>query len=73
MGQWPCLYAPGMKQQIADWLSRVVTWLFLGIAVLLALIIVEVSVGHDGLLCELGFDSDGAGMTTSGCGGFWRR
>jgi hypothetical protein len=31
------------------------------------LVTVEASVGHDGLLCEWGFDSDGAAMGDSGC------
>jgi hypothetical protein len=35
---------------------------------LLVLFVIEGSVGHDGLLCELGYDSDGAGTGDTGCG-----
>ena len=35
---------------------------------LVVLFLVEASVGHDGLLCELGYDSDGAGTGDTGCG-----
>ena len=33
-----------------------------------ALFMIGASVGHDGLLCELGYDRDGAGTHASGCG-----
>ena len=33
-----------------------------------ALVMIEASVGHDGLLCELGYDRDGAGTGITGCG-----
>jgi hypothetical protein len=33
-----------------------------------ALLLLEASGGHDGWLCEWGYDTDGAGTTTSGCG-----
>lgn len=35
---------------------------------LLVLFMIEASFGHDGLLCELGYDSDGAGTGDTGCG-----
>lgn len=38
----------------------------LGVMVILALL--EGTGGHDGWLCEWGYDTDGAGGTTSGCG-----
>ncbi len=44
--------------------SAVLALLF-ALALLLAL---ESTGGHDGWLCEWGYDSDGAGDITSGCG-----
>jgi hypothetical protein len=35
---------------------------------LIVLFWIEASVGHDGLLCELGYDRDGAGTGITGCG-----
>ncbi|MFC0223741.1 hypothetical protein [Nocardioides zeicaulis] len=35
---------------------------------LIALLLLEATGGHDGWLCEWGIDSDGAGTTISGCG-----
>ena len=35
---------------------------------LLVLFVIEASIGHDGLLCELGYDTDGAGTGDTGCG-----
>lgn len=32
------------------------------------LLVLEASGGHDGWLCEWGYDTDGAGTTTTGCG-----
>lgn len=65
-----------MSRQVpVDREARSARWVFRTVAVLailLILVFVEASFGHDGLLCELGIDSDGAGMTTSGCGDFWR-
>lgn len=34
----------------------------------LVLLLLEASGGHDGWLCEWGYDSDGAGTATSVCG-----
>ena len=55
-----------------DALKKMAQWT--GIAVLAlvfllyVLFLIEGSVGHDGLLCELGYDSDGAGTGDTGCG-----
>ena len=54
--------------RIANVTTQVLLATFL---VLIVLIYIEGSVGHDGLLCELGWDSDGEGDITSGCGGMW--
>ena len=48
-------------------LLRSVRWIVALSVVFLLLLTVEASVGHDGLLCELGYDSDGAGTTTTDC------
>lgn len=44
---------------------------FAGLLVVLTLYLsafmVEASVGHDGLLCELGYDKDGTGDGVTGC------
>lgn len=44
---------------------------FTGVLVVLSLYLlaftVEASVGHDGLLCELGYDKDGDGDGVTGC------
>lgn len=53
------------------WAKRILTWSALAAAALIFLMFFEAGFGHDGLLCELGWDSDGAGEITSGCGGFW--
>lgn len=45
---------------------------FTGVLIALLLcfmaVVVEASVGHDGLLCELGYDKDGDGDGVTGCG-----
>lgn len=38
------------------------------LGVLIFLMVLESTGGHDGWLCEWGYDLDGAGGTTSGCG-----
>ena len=45
-------------------MARVAVGLMVLFVVMLALFILEVSVGHDGLLCELGIDT---GPTSDGC------
>jgi hypothetical protein len=44
---------------------------FTGVLIALSLcfvaFVVEASVGHDGLLCELGYDKDGDGDGVTGC------
>ena len=37
-------------------------------SLLLVLLLLEATGGHDGWLCEWGIDTDGAGTTLSGCG-----
>ena len=47
----------------------VVMWVVFVLPVLLlVLMILEASGGHDGYLCEWGIDTDGAGTGTTGCG-----
>ena len=52
-----------MKRVLA-WTGGVVTALFV---VLLLLLVLEASGGHDGYLCEWGYDKDGAGDGVTGC------
>jgi hypothetical protein len=49
-------------------LARIGTVIAALIALLLLLLLLEASFGHDGLLCELGYDKDGDGEGVSGCG-----
>ena len=49
-------------------LRKAIPWIVVAIVLLPLLFIIEASVGHDGLLCELGFDMDGAGTGDTGCG-----
>jgi len=49
-------------------LERSLAWVAGLIALLFMLFMLEVSVGHDGLLCELGYDKDGDLDGVSGCG-----
>lgn len=49
-------------------LRQAVSIVALVLAVLVALLVLEASGGHDGWLCEWGIDTDGAGTTTTGCG-----
>lgn len=53
------------------WVRRILTWSALAGIALVCLMFLEAGFGHDGLLCELGYDTDGPGETTSGCGGLW--
>jgi hypothetical protein len=53
------------------WVRRILTWSTLAVIALVFLMFFEAGFGHDGLLCELGYDSDGPGENTSGCGDFW--
>lgn len=48
--------------------TKIVAWASALIALLLLLLLLEASGGHDGWLCEWGFDSDGDGDLTTGCG-----
>lgn len=52
-------------------MRRILTWSALAGIALVCLMFLEAGFGHDGLLCELGYDTDGPGETTSGCGGLW--
>jgi hypothetical protein len=51
-------------QKPAAWAGGLIVLMFLSS---ILLFFVEASVGHDGLLCELGYDKDGDGAGTSGC------
>lgn len=44
------------------------TGLLVAVTLLFALLVVEASFGHDGLLCEWGYDRDGAGDQVTSCG-----
>jgi len=48
--------------------ERILAWVAGLIALLFLLFMLEGSVGHDGLLCELGYDKDGDREGVSGCG-----
>lgn len=48
--------------------TKVLAWTGVLVALLLLLMMLEASGGHDGWLCEWGFDSDGDGDLTTGCG-----
>jgi hypothetical protein len=49
-------------------LQKLAAWAGVLIAVLFLLMVLDATGGHDGWLCEWGYDSDGAGDVTSGCG-----
>ncbi len=46
---------------------RTVTVVLMVLFLCLVAFYVEASFGHDGLLCELGYDRDGDGTGTTGC------
>ena len=48
--------------------GKVLAWAAGLFALLLVLILLEGSGGHDGYLCEWGYDIDGERMGDSGCG-----
>ena len=48
--------------------TKVLAWTGVLVALLLLLMMLEASGGHDGWLCEWGVDSDGDGDLTTGCG-----
>lgn len=52
----------------AERVIQAVSIIALVLAVLVLLLLLEASGGHDGWLCEWGIDTDGAGTTTTGCG-----
>ena len=49
-------------------LMQIVLGLLALLGVLFLLAMLDATGGHDGWLCEWGYDTDGAGGTTSGCG-----
>ena len=53
---------PGMRTGY-----KLFTGLLIALCVCFAAFVVEGSVGHDGLLCELGYDKDGDGEGVTGC------
>ena len=48
--------------------TRMLAWATALIVLLLLLVILEASGGHDGYLCDWGYDKDGARDGVSGCG-----
>jgi hypothetical protein len=48
--------------------AKVFTGLLIVVSLCFVAFMVEASVGHDGLLCELGYDKDGDGDGVTGCG-----
>jgi hypothetical protein len=55
----------------ADMMTRsdkIIAWVVGLFVLFVMLILVEASGGHDGYLCEWGYDSDGAAMGDSSCG-----
>ncbi len=48
--------------------AKVFTGLLIVLSLCFVAFMVEASVGHDGLLCELGYDKDGDGDGVTGCG-----
>jgi hypothetical protein len=49
-------------------LEKIIAWVG-GLFLLLVMLVgVEARGGHDGYLCEWGYDGDGAAMGDSGCG-----
>ena len=58
---------PTQRTYDAD-VSRTLAWVAGLIALVFLLFMLEASVGHDGLLCELGYDKDGDGTGVTGCG-----
>lgn len=48
--------------------TRAVVGVIALISLLVVLMLLEATGGHDGWLCEWGIDTDGAGTGTTGCG-----
>jgi hypothetical protein len=48
--------------------SRWVAGLLVTLTLCFVALMAEGSIGHDGLLCELGWDRDGDGTQVTGCG-----
>jgi hypothetical protein len=61
------MYVPSMSRLAARVLRAVVV-MVAAFFLFFVLLLLEASGGHDGWLCEWGYDTDGAGTTTSGCG-----
>lgn len=51
-----------------SWPVKVYAWALGLVLLVLLLVLLEASGGHDGYLCEWGYDKDGAGDRVSGCG-----
>lgn len=60
-------YVPSMSRLTARVLRAIVI-MTVAFFLIFLLLLVEATGGHDGWLCEWGYDTDGAGTTTSGCG-----
>lgn len=61
------MYVPSMSKVTARALQAVLI-MAAAFSLIFLLLLLEATGGHDGWLCEWGYDSDGAGTTTSGCG-----
>ena len=48
--------------------AKVCAWIGGLIAILVVLVTLEASGGHDGWLCEWGYDTDGEGTGDTSCG-----
>ena len=54
--------------KLRTWLARALIGAVGLFVLFFVLMMLEASGGHDGWLCEWGYDSDGAGTNTTGCG-----
>ncbi len=57
-----------MLRAVLEMLLKIYVWAAGLLLLMMLLFWVEATGGHDGWLCEWGYDSDGAGDITSGCG-----
>jgi hypothetical protein len=68
-GRWDVRARDERKYRaVMEILLKVSGWAVGLLVVIMLLFAVEAGVGHDGLLCEWGYDKDGAGDRVSGCG-----
>ena len=55
-------------RKLKTWIARGLVGAVALFVLTFLLLFLEATGGHDGWLCEWGYDSDGAGTTTTGCG-----